>query len=148
MASLLQTVVLTASTGPVVDAAARLGVNPEWPFLPVTSSLPDGKALRFIESLFGQNPNLAQVDELAEYLALSSACHAIDGWRYISQSAFAFLNGSRTQALHLAYYAELRAALSILSRSGIGVLKYKHFALTAGRGVTWFLDEAAGKLLE
>ncbi len=131
--------VSNASPDSVVEAAARLGTaSPSWPFLEAGSSLLQGPPLRFIESLFGQSPPAQQKEELAQYLALSAACHALDGWRYISQSSLAFLCGSRAQALHLAYYAELRAALAILARSGIGVLNRKHFALTSAGDVLWF----------
>jgi hypothetical protein len=128
-----------ASSMPVVQAAAQLGtVDPIWPFLPSGSSLTTGRALVFIESLFDQIPAAHHVNELAQYLAIATASHVLDGWRYISQSAFALLNGSRTQALHLAYYGELRAALAILAFSGVGVLNDRHFALTKGGDVIWF----------
>jgi hypothetical protein len=135
----VQTAVTSASSEPVTQAAAQLGsVQPTWPFLPAGSPILEGHALTFIESLFGQVPAANQKDELAQYLALSTVSHVFDGWRYVSQAALSFLTGSRTQALHFAYYAELRAALAILAFSGIGVLKGKHFALTSTKDVYWF----------
>ena len=135
--------VASASPDLVVEAAARIGALPStWPFLPAASSLLEGRALSFVESLFDRSPyvnlSIAEKEELAQYLALSTACHVLDGWRYISQAAFAFLSASRAQALHLAYYAELRAALAILAYSGIGILNKKHFALTGSGDVVWF----------
>lgn len=135
--------VSNASSEPVIDAASQLGVaQPSWPFLPISSSILEGRALKFAESLFDQNPyvnpSAPQFAELTQYLALATACHVLDGWRYISQSALAFLSGARTAALHLAYYAELRAALGILTHSGVGILKDKHFAVTSSRHVLWF----------
>jgi len=119
--------VLVADSDFVIEAAARLGTAPDWPFLAAGSSLLDGRARTFVEAIFNQTPyagpSAAERDELAQYLALSSAAHVLDGWRYIAQSSMAFLSGSRTQALHLAYYAELRAGLAILAQSGIGILK-------------------------
>jgi hypothetical protein len=136
--------VRTAAEEPIIDAGARLGAShSNWPFLPPSSSVIDRKAIGFVSALFKKtNPASAQFssqfDELAEYLALSTCCHALDGWRYLSQAALAILSGARNEALHLAYYAELRAALSILAGSGIGVLKKEHFSLTTSPTIEWF----------
>jgi hypothetical protein len=136
---ILQVAVSSASSQPVIQAAAQLGsTQTAWPFIPTGSSIIGGQARTFVESLYDQVPAPGQKDEFAQYLALSSASHVLDGWRYMSQAALSFLNGSRTQAIHLAYYAELRAALAILAFSGIGILKRKHFALTSGMDVIWF----------
>jgi len=43
----------------------------------------------------------------------------------------ALLKGDPHRAIHLAYYAELRAASSLLATEGIGVFNKYHFALTA-----------------
>src|SRR5882762_907600 len=131
--------VASASSQPIVQAASQLGsIQSTWPFIATGSSILGGRALTFIESLYNLVPDAAQKDELARYLALSTASHVLDGWRYLSQAAVSFLSGSRTQAIHLAYYAELRAALAILAFSGIGIMKRKHFALTRAMDVIWF----------
>jgi len=137
--SVLRMAVASASSQPIVQAAAQLGsIQSTWPFIATGSSILGGRALTFIESLYNLVPDAAQKDELARYLALSTASHVLDGWRYLSQAAVSFLSGSRTQAIHLAYYAELRAALAILAFSGIGIMKRKHFALTRAMDVIWF----------
>ena len=131
--------VASASSLPIVRAAAQLGtIESAWPFVPQGSPILDGQVVSFVRSLYGQVPTALQKDDLAQYLALSTASHVLDGWRYISQAAISLLNGSRTQAIHLAYYAELRAALAILAFSGIGILKRHHFALTGNMDVVWF----------
>lgn len=136
---IVQTAIASASSQPIIQAAAQLGsIQTAWPFIPTGSSILGGQARAFVESLYGQVPSAVQKDELAQYLALSSASHVLDGWRYVSQAALSFLSGSRTQAVHLAYYAELRAALAVLAFSGIGILKRKHFALTSTMDVIWF----------
>ncbi len=145
--------VATAGSDLVIQAAAQLGTGtPKWPFLALPSSLLDGQALFFVESLFNRTPYVGpspgEKDELGQYLALSSAAHVFDGWRYIAQSSLAFLAGSRTQALHLAYYAELRAGLAILAQSGIGILKTIHFALTPAGDVLWFRGPTHRKVWE
>ena len=129
-----------ASGQTVVNAGAlRIGNSiGQWPFLPTNSNLTGGNALPFIENIHGTIPTSVQMDELADYLVLSTCGHAFDGWRYFSQAAISLLNGARNNALHLAYYAELRAALSILAGSGIGILNKKHFVLTSSGSVDWF----------
>ena len=71
--------------------------------------------------------------ELGSYIAASSAIHCMDGWGYISRSMEAELSGDIGVARHLAYYAELRAAMSLLASAGIGVFKNIHFALKANQ---------------
>lgn len=58
--------------------------------------------------------------DLAEYLAVASPTHCADGWSYLSRALHAYLLGDAHSAWHFAYYAELRAAQSILSSSGCG----------------------------
>jgi hypothetical protein len=139
VAPVLEAAVNSASSGPVTLASAQLGtVQLSWPFLPAGNPILEGRAIAFVESLFGLVPGANQKDELAQYLALSTATHALDGWRYISQAALSLLSGSKTQSVHLAYYAELRAALAILASSGVGILNAKHFAMSANKDVAWF----------
>jgi hypothetical protein len=70
----VQHAVNVASGLPVVYAGARLGIaQTTWPFLPVTSSLLEGKARSFVEALYQRQPNVppsaSEVRELSEYLA-------------------------------------------------------------------------------
>lgn len=62
-------------------------------------------------------------------LAAEQVFHMIEGWRYASAASNAYLNHSKHTALHFAYYAELRAALSLLSWSGIRVRQNAHYYL-------------------
>lgn len=124
----------------IVSGASRVGIaNARWPFLPATSKVLGGHALHFISTLFDNStPTSSDVDELSDYLVLASCCHTLDGWRYLSQAAITFLNGSKRNALHYAYYAELRAALSILAGSGICIAHDKHYAISSGNRIEWF----------
>jgi len=63
-------------------------------------------------------------------LAAEQVFHMIEGWRYASAATTAFLNNSQHTALHFAYYAELRAALSLLSWSGIRVKRNSNYYMT------------------
>ncbi|MEQ7918950.1 hypothetical protein ABQX22_07115 [Xanthomonas sp. WHRI 1810A] len=63
----------------------------------------------------------------AKELAAEQVFHMVEGWRYASAAVAAFLNNSHQTSLHFAYYAELRAALSLLSWSGIRVKQNAHY---------------------
>ena len=72
---------------------------------------------------------------LAEYIAASSILHLMDGWSYLGRSFGATACGDTAAARHLAYYAELRAAMTILSIYGIGVFDHQHFVVVSPTSV-------------
>ena len=120
--------------------AQRLGNQRQsWPLLTKSSKVINGAGKTYAESYFDQvSPGAFVVEHLADYVELSSWGHVLDGWRYLSLAATSTLQASRNKALHLAYYAELRAAMGILASSGIAVLNRKHFSITATGELRWF----------
>src|SRR5262245_10006015 len=52
---------------------------------------------------------------LRQYIAASSFVHCTDGWSFLGRAIDAHSNGDSGAALHLAYYAELRAAMCFLA---------------------------------
>ena len=54
-------------------------------------------------------------------MAASGPNHCIDGWGFLARSLSALIAGDMHAARHFAYYAQLRASLSILACEGIGV---------------------------
>lgn len=54
-------------------------------------------------------------------LAAEQIIHMAESWRYLSSAMYAFLNHEAGNAVHLAYYTELRAALSLFSGAGIRI---------------------------
>jgi hypothetical protein len=68
---------------------------------------------------------------LAQYISASSILHCADGWSYLGRAINCLLKGDPHRVVHLAYYAELRAALSLLACEGIGVFKDLHFIIDA-----------------
>ncbi|WP_135210306.1 hypothetical protein [Vitreimonas flagellata] len=72
---------------------------------------------------------------LAQYIAVSTLLHCTDGWSYLGRSLQALISGDSKSAIHLAYYAELRAAMSILACEGIGVMNTRHFIVDAANSV-------------
>ena len=69
--------------------------------------------------------------KLGEYIACSTLLHLFDGWNYLSRAFDAASSGDRGSAYHLAYYGELRAAISLLATEGIGIFNRRHIALNA-----------------
>ena len=67
--------------------------------------------------------------ELGEYIACSAPLHLADGWNYLSRAFDAATRGDRDSAYHLAYYAELRAAIALLATEGVGIFDRRHIAL-------------------
>lgn len=68
---------------------------------------------------------------LSQYVAACAPMHCADGWSYLGRSLSAIMFGDPHRAIHLAYYAELRAALSLLAAEGVGVFDLDHVAIVA-----------------
>lgn len=54
-------------------------------------------------------------------LAADALAHLTEGWRFLSAALSSLLGNAPAQAVHFAYYAELRAAMSLLSSHGMRV---------------------------
>ncbi|HMM45795.1 MAG TPA: hypothetical protein PKE41_09200 [Candidatus Macondimonas sp.] len=100
-----------ASGDPVRDAFSRLG--------PVVD---------FSSVLAADDPR-----DLAKCLAAEQIAHLVEGWRYCAAAFHASLVNATDNAQHFAYYAELRAAMSLFSGSGIRVNRHNPFFLDARR---------------
>ncbi|MGO6678945.1 hypothetical protein [Rhizobium leguminosarum] len=84
-----------------------------------------------VERLRRAPANDVQQRNLAQYIVASVCLHANDGWSYLGRSVGCLLAGDMHRALHLAYYAELRAAMSLLASAGIGIFNQKHYIVRA-----------------
>ena len=67
---------------------------------------------------------------LIDYLAASVLVHCYDGWSYLARALEAEMSGDPDAARHLGYYAELRAAFSIMAGEGVGIFNYDHLIVT------------------
>ena len=76
--------------------------------------------------------------KMGEYIASSAPLHLADGWNYLSRAFDATCRGDRGGAYHLSYYAELRAAMSLLATEGIGIFNRRHIALDNNLAPTEF----------
>lgn len=68
--------------------------------------------------------------QLKDYIAASIFTHCADGWSLLGRALTAATKGDSAAAVHFAYYAELRAAMSLLASEGIGVFNQCHVILT------------------
>lgn len=106
----------TASGASVVNALAACGPSGNGAWLPTAHPF-------FTRS--GEEPKPGRSGwtsgQISEWLAATGPSHAVDGWGFLARSLSSLIAGDMHSARHFAYYAELRAALSILATSGIGV---------------------------
>ena len=66
---------------------------------------------------------------MAEYISYSAPLHLADGWTFLARAFEALKAGDTNGAVHMGYYAELRAALSLLASEGVGVFQNRHVAI-------------------
>lgn len=64
--------------------------------------------------------------QMEEYIAASVIIHNSDAWNYLSSSVESLINGDISNAIHLAYYAELRSSMSLMAFEGIGIFNNRH----------------------
>lgn len=75
--------------------------------------------------------------QLADYIAGTAALHAMDGWSLLGRALLSHVKGDAETATHLAYYAELRAAIATLAFEGVGVFDKMHFVVDSPRSVRY-----------
>jgi hypothetical protein len=82
-----------------------------------------------IERLQKDRGTSVKLPDLASYIAVSAPLHCADGWMFVSRALAALACGDASTARHMGYYAELRAAVSILASEGIGVFNHHHYVV-------------------
>ena len=80
---------------------------------------------------------------LAQRIAAGIPSHAIDGWSCFGRAIHCLMRGDTRNAIHLGYYAELRAVLAITASEGIGIFNNQHFIVDE-RGIVSPLCSAEG----
>ena len=68
---------------------------------------------------------------LRDYIAASTVTHCADGWSFLGRAIDCHMRGDEGASVHLAYYAELRAAMALLAAAGVGVFSNEHFYVNA-----------------
>lgn len=75
------------------------------------------------------NPSLKNDRHLGKYIAASTILHVADGWDILGRAMDSHIERNSDVARHLGYYAELRAAMSLLACEGVGIFSNSHFSL-------------------
>jgi len=128
-----------AAPNRIAEAIARLSATERiWPLVDESSSIRNFKADQLIRSKYRSQGNVSDRQDLCNYAAHLSMGHLMDGWRYLSQSLLALSRGARPKSVHLAYYAELRAALSLLASNGIVIHNGKNYSIKSDGKIAWF----------
>ena len=121
-----------ASRTPVINALAGFAGTSVDTWLPNAHPASRGQFLNargkaFVD--FSSFKNRFSGQQISEVLAATSPNHCMDGWTFLSRALASLLSGDTHAARHLAYYAQLRAALSILGCNGIGIFNTINFAI-------------------
>ena len=104
----------------MVSTLTSLCTNRQW--------LPSGHLYADVVNALRGNSNISGT-LLAEYIAFSIPLHLADGWVFLARAFDAIKAGDSRSAVHMAYYAELRAAMSLLASEGVGIFNYRHVAI-------------------
>lgn len=148
----LEGIVSQSSAAEVRAAALRLKphlqtagwLDPANHFLHDTAASVDGEILKG-HSAANLKSDSVRALQLAEFLAASVVLHCADGWSYLGRAQAAQLRGDVGAARHLGYYAELRAAMSLLASQGIGVFDTHHVIVKDGGAVDVFTQAGTHK---
>lgn len=121
-----KSILALADPSAVVNALSRFRTQACPPWLPAAHPYQDGMLPT------GKAAFAAVSDsDMLEVIAIRGPLHAIDGWSYLGRAFSALLSGQAHAVRHLSYYAELRAALSILASSSIGIFNRRNAVIDA-----------------
>jgi hypothetical protein len=120
----------TADRGPLLAVLASFKGKPVNEWLPSIHPAKGGTLPARWDDV-----NLLPASALVEATAAAAPNHCIDGWAYVSRSLSALLAGDLHAARHLAYYAQLRAGLSLLGHLGVGVFNGINFVVQSSGSI-------------
>ncbi len=124
---------LVGARSQVVGALGGLTVSPEGTWLSTSNPYLVGGSKRVVDDF---KAGSVAYNEVTEYVAASAFLHCADAWSYVGRAVDALLKGDPHAAVHLAYYAELRAAKSLLAAEGVFVGNGYSFALDGNATLT------------
>ena len=123
-----------ASRDPVIHALSRFAGKPVNDWLPIGHPAATGQFLKTDGKQYSSYTALTRrftPQHILDVLAATGPSHCLDGWTFLSRALAALLSGDTHTTRHLAYYAQLRAALSLLHCHGIGIFNGVNFAADA-----------------
>lgn len=123
-----------ASRGPVIGALSAFAGRPVNDWLSSNHPAANGQFLTVKGKQYSSFTALTRrfsSQQVLEVLAATGPSHCLDGWTFLSRALAALLLGDTHTTRHLAYYAQLRAALCLLHCHGIGIFNGVNFATDA-----------------
>lgn len=133
----------------LATALSRLNIPNAGAWLPQENPYLGGGSKAVVDAC---KAGTAKFNDVAAYLGSSAFAHCADAWSYVGLAADALLKGDLYASVHLAYYAELRAAKSLLATDGLFVGNRYSCALNTNGSYTAIsvapTHEAVWKLLD
>ncbi|MCS4592699.1 hypothetical protein KTJ89_06860 [Brevibacterium sediminis] len=117
----------------LVNAVSRLQVSSDGVWLEQANPYLVGGSKQVVNDC---KAGTADFDKVAAYVGASSFVHCADAWSYVGRAVDALLKGDVHASVHLTYYAELRAAKSLLAAEGVFVGNRYSCALDANTTLT------------
>ena len=114
----------SAVRGPVLRSLLRFKNKPATSWLAIGHAAERGELPSSWSRLRAANAN-----QVIDAVAICAPHPCMDGWSFISRALAALLAGDPHASRHLAYYAQLRAGLSILANLGIGIFNGVNFSI-------------------
>ncbi len=129
-----------ASPDKIIHTLASFSGKPASQWLPTTHPCKTGQILT---STSGKKPiqtlnktrRTYTDNELIDTVTVNGPNHCIDGWSFLSRAFSALIEQDLHACRHLAYYAQLRASLGILSCAGIGIFNGLNVVIDKNGGV-------------
>ena len=113
-----------ASREPVIQALSSFVGKPVNEWLSTGHPAATGQFLKTDGKQYSSYTELTKrftSQQILDVLAATGPSHCLDGWTFFSRALASLLSGDTHTTRHLAYYAQLRAALSLLHCHGVGI---------------------------
>lgn len=137
-ATLDASILALADRSHVVSALTKIAHKTPDLWLPKSHSAANGGL-----ALKWPSATAAPSAEVIDGIAISAPTHCVDGWGFASRALSSLMAGDHHAARHMAYYAQLRASLSILANLGVGIFNGVNVVVDAA-GVIRRIDPVVG----
>ena len=132
---LLNSQIEIASSTAILAAISTFGQKPVRDWLPQDHPARTGQVInpstgKIIRKVRSARQHLTDA-QMTDLVATCGPNHCLDGWGYLSRSVGALVARDGHSAKHMAYYAQLRAAMSILAISGVGIFNCLNICVDA-----------------
>jgi len=136
---LLDSQIALASPTAILAAVTTFRQKPTRDWLPINHparncQIIDPGTRKTIRRLDHARQQLTDV-QMPSLIAACGPSHCLDGWGYLSRSLSALVARDGHSAKHMAYYAQLRAAMSMLASSGVGIFNGLNICVDANGAI-------------